>query len=487
MPERIPCSLIEDLLPLYIEDEVQEDTKKVIAKHLAECQHCQQIYQNMTSSTFQDIDLEDESGVKDYAAEKKYLLRAKKVFLSISIIAAFVFITFTGSSYLLGKTQGEYSERFKLAEQHDIFLKVNDTKEFDGKKLTLSKVLLDNSLTSIILETEINLDYFDSITLKDNQEQFYPRAFTLFEKQYYKNADNIYTLDFVPASPEAESLILELTKFHEDDSFTRVTFEVALENKDKILLAQDYLKKYLDLLQMEVSGIELDLQSLEQGISHTGLELDLDYTGTIYDGVSIGWYPKDGVRDLKVLDLKPNKDVESLDILSVEDVTFEQLIPDSDKTTVPRQTNRTYRIITTPLPETTTKLELELHNIFAFKYIYKNNLQLYFTDNNRVEFNQTFSSEDYTVRLNSAIQENNKIKLYYEISDQNNQPLPEYLLDARIKVGDNEYDVPIQGRNMVEGTEHYVEFDTMDTGKYTLDLLRVGFELQSGAHVIELK
>lgn len=486
MSERIPCSLIEDLLPLYIEDEVQEDTKKVIAKHLAECQHCQQIYQDMTSSTFHDIDLEDESGVKDYAAEKKYLLRAKKVFLSISIIAAFVFITFTGSSYLLGKTQGEYSERFKLAEQHDIFLAVNNTKEFDGKKLTLSKVLLDNSLTSIILESELNLDYFDSITLKDNQEQFYPRAFTLFEKQYYKNADNIYTLDFVPARPEADTLILELTKFHEDDSFTTVTFEVALEDNDKISQAQDYSKKYFNLIQTEVSGIDISLKSLEQGISHTGAELDIDFNGTIYDGVSLGWYPKDGMKDLKVLDVIPEGDSDPLEILSIEDITFEQLIPDSDKTTVPRQNNRTYRIITTPLPETTTQLELELHKIFAFKYIYKNDLQLDFTDTNRVEFNQTFSSEDYTVRLNSAIRENNKIKLYYEIRDQNNQPLPEYLLDARIKVSDNEYDVPIQGRNKVEGTEHYVEFDTMDTGKYTLDLLRVGFELESGVHVIRL-
>lgn len=487
LPERIPCSVIEDLLPLYIEDEVQEDTKKVVTKHLSECQHCQQIYQDMASSIFQDMDLEDESGVKEYAAEKKYLLRAKRVFLSICVIAAFIFVVFTGSSYLLGKTQGEYSERFKFAEQHDIFLAVNHTKEFAGKKITLSKILLDNSLTSIIIESELNLDYFDSITLKDNQEQFYPRAFTLFEKQYYKNANNIYTLDFVPARPEADTLILELTKFHEDDTFTSVKFEVALENRDKALLAKGYLKKYLDLLQIEISGIELHLQSLEQGISHTGLEFDLDYTGTIYDGVSFGWYPKDGVRDLKVLDLKASNEGDPLEILSIEDVTMEQLIPAADKTTVPRHANRTYRVITTPMPETATQLEMDLHNLFAFKYIYKNDLQLDFANNNSIDFNNTFLSDNYTVKLNSVIRENNKIKLYYEISDQYNQPLPEYLLDARIKVSDNEYDVAVQGRNMVEGTEHYLEFETMDTDEYSLDLLRVGFELQSGTHIIELK
>ena len=486
MPERIPCSLIEDLLPLYIENEVQEDTSKIVTKHLSECQSCQQMFEDMSSSIFRDIDLEDESEVKEYAAEKKYLLRAKKVFLAISILAAFIFVTFTGSSYFLGKNQGEYSERFKLAEQYDIFLTVNDTKEFEGSELTLSKMLLDSSLTSIILESNLSLDYFDSITLKDNQEHFYPRAFTLLEKQYYKSADNIYTLDFVPARPEAESLILELTKFHEDDSFTIVAFEVALENTDKILLAQDYQKKYLDLLQIEMSGIELALQSLEQGISHTALDLDLDYTRTIYDGVSFGWYPKDDVRDLNVLDLKTHRDGESLDILSIEDVTIEQLIPDSGKTTVPRQTNRTYRIITTPLPETITQLMLELDNIFAYKYIHKNDLQLDFSNSNRINFDNSFLSDNYTVKLNSAIRENNKIKLYYEITNQNNLPLPEHLLDARIRVSDNMYDVPVQVRNTIEGIEHYVEFETMDTDKYSLDLLRIGFKLESGTHVIKL-
>lgn len=37
---RIPCPLIEDLLPLYVEGEVNSATQSLVADHLAQCAHC---------------------------------------------------------------------------------------------------------------------------------------------------------------------------------------------------------------------------------------------------------------------------------------------------------------------------------------------------------------------------------------------------------------------------------------------------------------
>ena len=487
MSEKIPCTLIEDLLPLYLEGDIQEDTKRFIERHLSECKHCQEIYESMSSSVFQEADLGDEIMITEYSAEKKYLLRAKRVFLTIAAAAVFIFLTFTGFSYLLGKTQGEYNERFKLAEEHDFFLNVDETMEFNGHSITLSKILLDSSLTSIILESDLDLDYFDSITLKDNGEQFYRRAFTLFERQYYKNAEKIYTLDFGPARPQAESLILELIKFYDDDSSTSVTFEVKLQNQNKITGASGYFKKYLNLLQKEAAGIDLSLKSLEKGISYTGLELDLDFSGTIYDGVSFGWYPSEGMKNLRVLDLLPAGNNDYLEILSVEDITIEQLIPATDKTTVPRQSNRTYRVICTPLPEDATQIDLQFHNLFAFKYIHQNDIKLDFTNSSSMNLDKAFVSEHFKVKLQSAVRNNGKIKLYYEIRDKNDQILPEYLLDARIRISENIYDVPVQGRAVNDVTGHYLEFEDMNAQDYTLNLYRVGLKIQSGKYQIDLQ
>ena len=486
MSEKIPCTLIEDLLPLYLEGEIQEDTKRFIEIHLSECKHCQKIYESMSSSVFQEAEFEDEIMVTEYSAEKKYLLRAKRVFLTITAAAVFIFLTFTGSSYLLGKTQGEYNQRFKLAEEHKFFLNVDETMEFNGHSITLSKILLDSSLTSVILESDLDLDYFDSIILKDNQEQFYPRAFTLFERHYYRNAENIYTLDFGPAREEAQSLILELSKFHDDESFASVTFEVSLDNWDKISQAEGYLKRYSKLLQTTVSGIGISLESLQQGAAHTDLELKLDFTDTIYDNVNFGWYTAERLKDVNILDLRA-EDGNFLEIITIEDITMEQLIPEDGITPLPRPNYTTYKIVTTPLAENSSSLQAQLHNLFAFKYICHDDLQLDFSDSSRVSLNKTLTSEDFKIKLKSAIKENGKIKLYYEIHDKNNQPLPEYLLDARIRISENIYDVPVQGRDVIKDGEHYLEFGDMDSDKYTLNLSRVGFELKSNTHVVKLK
>ena len=35
---KITCNIIEDLLPLYVDDMVSEDSRKLVEEHLKECQ-----------------------------------------------------------------------------------------------------------------------------------------------------------------------------------------------------------------------------------------------------------------------------------------------------------------------------------------------------------------------------------------------------------------------------------------------------------------
>ena len=41
MNKRLPCYIVSDLLPLYQDDILSEQTKKDIDKHLTECRECQ--------------------------------------------------------------------------------------------------------------------------------------------------------------------------------------------------------------------------------------------------------------------------------------------------------------------------------------------------------------------------------------------------------------------------------------------------------------
>ena len=43
----IPCDLIKDLLPLYTDDVCSEQTKHTVEEHLATCERCREIYEDM--------------------------------------------------------------------------------------------------------------------------------------------------------------------------------------------------------------------------------------------------------------------------------------------------------------------------------------------------------------------------------------------------------------------------------------------------------
>ena len=44
---KLKCSIVEDLMPLYIEDLLSEETKKEIELHLDECEDCKEVYDEL--------------------------------------------------------------------------------------------------------------------------------------------------------------------------------------------------------------------------------------------------------------------------------------------------------------------------------------------------------------------------------------------------------------------------------------------------------
>ena len=44
---KITCNIIEDLLPLYVDDMVSEDSRKLVEEHLKECPACRKMQEEM--------------------------------------------------------------------------------------------------------------------------------------------------------------------------------------------------------------------------------------------------------------------------------------------------------------------------------------------------------------------------------------------------------------------------------------------------------
>lgn len=94
---KYPCDLIQDLLPLYLDDICSEDSKKDIEKHLSECSDCKQFYAAMCEIGKTEIDIHNADHERQKAASfqavKKKLFQ-KQIMIAAASIILFVVIAF---------------------------------------------------------------------------------------------------------------------------------------------------------------------------------------------------------------------------------------------------------------------------------------------------------------------------------------------------------------------------------------------------------
>ena len=57
------CEIIQDLLPLYVDDACSQSSTEMIKEHLKTCQPCSEIYQQMNSHTNEIILKKEKDGV----------------------------------------------------------------------------------------------------------------------------------------------------------------------------------------------------------------------------------------------------------------------------------------------------------------------------------------------------------------------------------------------------------------------------------------
>ena len=94
--KQMPCNLIKDLLPLYADGVVSEETAQIVANHLAECPDCQAEYEQMR----QAIELPANPELREESVhalkQMKHHLKHKKLLISITSIVATVFLLWGG-------------------------------------------------------------------------------------------------------------------------------------------------------------------------------------------------------------------------------------------------------------------------------------------------------------------------------------------------------------------------------------------------------
>ena len=96
------CSVVKDLLPLYVEDMVSPETARFIGDHLKECSECRSELESLKGgeplSTVENKPAIDTGNAKPF---KKMMKRMNRQFYSIAY-AAIIFLIFLGFGWTAG-------------------------------------------------------------------------------------------------------------------------------------------------------------------------------------------------------------------------------------------------------------------------------------------------------------------------------------------------------------------------------------------------
>ena len=100
---KIECSVVRDLLPLYVEDMVSPETAQYVNLHLAECSECQKELESLKGGdVLTAIEKNPTENTGDAKPFKKMMKRMNRQFYSLAY-AALIFLIFLG----FGWTGGE--------------------------------------------------------------------------------------------------------------------------------------------------------------------------------------------------------------------------------------------------------------------------------------------------------------------------------------------------------------------------------------------
>lgn len=98
---KYPCELIEDLIPLYIEDDLSHATKEIIEDHMKECKNCSMLLQEYSN---------DELKVEDFKEDlpkantfKTWMKRLKVWGIAISVLILIGIIATGALGYKIGE------------------------------------------------------------------------------------------------------------------------------------------------------------------------------------------------------------------------------------------------------------------------------------------------------------------------------------------------------------------------------------------------
>lgn len=209
---KYPCDLIEDLIPLYIENDVSDTTKKIIENHVNNCEKCASLINEYSND---DIKLQSFNQDLPQANTYKKWMKKLKVFgIIIFTVAVFSAI----SIGLFGYKIGEKSKNdlltlktiVKTFEKQGIPLKkssIKSSNEFELDGVNPAVFTIGESKDTLLVYTFKSFVERDDIVKKSNK---FNNIYSLQECSF--NAKNAFLVYIASKNPSTDEEMQNLSK-----------------------------------------------------------------------------------------------------------------------------------------------------------------------------------------------------------------------------------------------------------------------------------
>lgn len=146
MEKKIECKIVQDLLLGYVDDVLNEESKKVVEKHLSECDMCQKRLKEIK----QDIENNEITQEKeiDYLKKIRIKNRIKSILIAVGILFLIAFIIFLRKFFILS----DLANKAKKSLASENFYK-ESVQRISSEKAVLIKEYYKDGKYKVISET----------------------------------------------------------------------------------------------------------------------------------------------------------------------------------------------------------------------------------------------------------------------------------------------------------------------------------------------
>ncbi len=144
----LKCDVIKDILPLYVDNVVSEETKKIVSEHITECESCKAELDNLSKNITNTI-IDDCGEINVLKQVERKLKKKKYITIAISIATTFAIIFSAFFAYYNVGVVNEFFSPNKL-----VFIEeINDEWNLLEEEIVFDSIFYKKELVSNIVNT----------------------------------------------------------------------------------------------------------------------------------------------------------------------------------------------------------------------------------------------------------------------------------------------------------------------------------------------